>query len=89
MASINISLTEEAYRFLKMLKGKDKSFSDVILEMKKNNAERGTGKALLKYAGVLKDSKIDWKEVEKNMQDFRKSFNKRVDETRKYMEKSR
>ncbi len=89
MASINISLTEEAYRFLKMLKGKDKSFSEVVLELKEKDAEKGTGKSLLKFAGVLKNSNINWKNAEENMLNFRKSFNKRIEETRKKMENLR
>jgi len=89
MASINISLTEEAYRFLKMLKGKNKSFSEVVLELKEKDAKKCTGKSLLKYAGVLKNSNINWKNTEENMLRFRKSFNKRIEETRKEMENLR
>ena len=85
MASKNISLTEEAYKYLKMLKGKNKSFSDVVLKMKE--AERkGTGKDLLKFAGFLKD--VDWEEREKRMKSFRESFSKRVREAIKYREES-
>ena len=36
MVNINISVKEEAYDFLKKLKSKDKSFSDVILSFKKD-----------------------------------------------------
>jgi len=36
MTNINISLTEDAYNYLKMLKGKDKSFSDVVMDIKSN-----------------------------------------------------
>ena len=89
MASVNISLTEEAYRYLKMLKGKDKSFSDVVIEMKNNRTEKGTGKSLLKFAGCLKNLNIDWNEKEKIMKEFREDFNKRVERTTKYMEESR
>ena len=85
MASVNISLTEEAYRFLKMLKGSDKSFSDVVLEMKQNDFKKGSKENVLRFAGVLKDADINWKEVENRMNGFRKSFNKRVENTRKQM----
>ena len=87
MASINISLTKEAYNYLKMLKGKDKSFSEVVLTIKNNEVEKGTGKSLLKFAGVLKN--VDWSEREKRMKEFRKNFNKRMEKTREYMEKGR
>lgn len=80
MASVNISLTEEAYKFLKMLKGSDKSFSDVVLEIKKDKrkSERGTGRALLKYAGVLKN--LDTKRFDKIREDLNESFEKRQEE---------
>jgi predicted CopG family antitoxin len=89
MASINISITNDAYNFLKLLKGRDKSFSDVILELKEKDAKKCTGKSLLKYAGVLKNSNINWKNAEENILRFRKSFNKRIEETRKEMENLR
>jgi predicted CopG family antitoxin len=62
MASINISIKQDAYEFLKSLKSEDKSFSDVILGFKKDND-------VMKYFGTLKDAKYD--------DSFRKSFNKR------------
>jgi predicted CopG family antitoxin len=90
MGSVNISIRDEAYRFLRSLKQKDKSFSDVILEFKKNRQyEKGSKEAVLQFAGVLKDKGIDWKAKEKRMKEFRDSFNKRVKETSEYMKKSR
>ncbi|MDP3027127.1 MAG: antitoxin VapB family protein [Nanoarchaeota archaeon] len=86
MASVNISITDDAYRFLKMLKGRDKSFSDVILEMKTKGVNRkGSKENVLRFAGILKDKNINWDEVENNIQDFRDSFNKRVERTRNQM----
>jgi len=70
---MNISIKKEAYEFLKSLKTKDKSFSDVVLELRK---QKTSGKNILQFAGVLKDS--DWKEKEDIIKDFRRSFNKRV-----------
>ena len=87
MTSINISIKKEAYEFLKRFKTENKSFSDVILEFKEDRYEKGSTKSLLRFAGVLKD--IDWKEKEKRMKEFRESFNKRMEETARYMEKSR
>ena len=88
MGSVNISLRKEAYEFLKSLKSEEKSFSDVVLEFKDNKNVKD-GKSLLKYAGALKGLNIDWKAKEKRMKDFRESFNKHVEETRKKMEESR
>ena len=70
MASINIAIKMEAYDFLKELKTKDKSFSDVILGLKKDYG------SIMKFFGVLKD--LDWDEKEKNMKHFRDSFSKRL-----------
>ena len=91
MGSVNISIKEDAYRFLKSMKRReDESFSEVILELKEKTGKRGlTGRELLQFAGALKDKNIDWEAKEKRMREFRKSFNKRVEETRKYMEKAR
>ncbi len=88
MVNINISLTEEAYNYLKMLKGKDKSFSDVIADMKESGCVRkGSKEAIMKFFGGLKDKGIDWNEKEKRMKEFREEFNKRMDNTRKEMRK--
>ena len=87
MPSINISIKKEAYEFLKSFKSKDKSFSDVILELKENRHEKGSAKSLLRFAGALKN--LDWEEKEKRMKEFRNSFNKRVEETAKKMESYR
>lgn len=70
MANINISIKEEAYNFLKSLKAKNKSFSDIILGFKSKD------KNIMSFFGVLKDK--DWKEKESSMLEFRKSFNRRL-----------
>jgi len=69
MASINISVKKEAYDFLKNLKTKDKSFSDIILSFKKDSN-------VMKFFGILKD--LDWDKKEANMIKLRESLNKRV-----------
>ena len=89
MASVNISLTKEAYNYLKMLKGKDKSFSEVVLEIKGERFKKGSKENILRFAGGLKNSNINWNEFEKNITEFRKGFDKRVEETINYMEKGR
>ena len=71
MVSLNISIKKEAYEFLRNLKTKEKSFSDVILGFKKEHSD------IMEFFGVLKE--LDWDEKEKNMLDFRGSFNKRLE----------
>ena len=79
MASINIAIKEEAYDYLKSLKSKDDSFSDVILGFK--SKRKGDPKEILaKYFGKLKH--VDWKAREKNMAEFRDEFNKRMSNDR-------
>jgi predicted CopG family antitoxin len=74
MVNINISIKEEAYNFLKSLKGEDKSFSDVIIEMKEEGINRkGSKERLMKYFGCLKDSK-NLDEIEENIKGFREEF---------------
>ena len=70
MASVNISLKKEAYDFLKNLKTKDRSFSDVILSIKKEQ------NSILRFFGVLKD--IDWADKENRIKGLRGSFSKRL-----------
>ena len=70
MTSINISIKKEAYEFLKDLKTKDKSFSEVILGF------RGKREDITKFFGVLEG--LDWNEKEKNMKNLRGSFNKKL-----------
>ena len=82
MTSVNISLRKEAYEFLKSLKTKDASFSDIILGFKKDN--KGNKKEIMKYFGALKDMDIDWEAKEKRIKEFRKSFDNRVEEIIKY-----
>lgn len=71
MTSTNIAIKKEAYEFLKNLKTKDRSFSDVILSFKKEKNN------IMRFFGVLKN--LDWDEKEKNMKDFRSSFSKRLE----------
>ena len=78
MASVNISLTREAYDYLKMLKGKDKSFSEVVLEIQGRDFDKGSAKNLLKFAGVLKN--LDAKKFDKIREDLNKNFEERQKE---------
>ena len=65
MGSINISIKQEAYDFLREIKAKNESFSDVILSFKKDQD-------LLRFHGKLKD--LDWNEKERRMKSLRNSF---------------
>lgn len=69
MSSINISVKKEAYNFLRNLKTRDKSFSDVILSFKKEHG-------IMRFFGIFRD--IDWDAREKNMKNLRGSFNKKL-----------
>lgn len=81
MGSMNISIKDDAYAFLKSSKRKDESFSDVILRFKDR---KRTTRDLLRFAGGLKHLHIDWDEREKNMRRFRKSFDKRIGAAEKH-----
>ena len=70
MTSINISVKKEAYDFLKNMKTKDKSFSDIILSFKKEQS------SVMRFFGALKE--LNWKEKENSMKSLRESFNKRL-----------
>ena len=76
MSSINISLKKEAYEFLRSLKSRERSFSDVILEFKDNRSNQD----IMKFFGVLKNEDIDWEGKKKRMKRFRESFNRRMAE---------
>jgi len=87
MGSVNISLKKEAYEFLKSLRSRDKSFSDVILELKDS---KGNKNSILSVVREKRDIEIvDWKEKEKRMKNFRKSFNERIGKTTKLMKEAR
>ena len=59
--------------------------------MKDNNKKSLTGKELVNFMSKHKSNltKEEWDEVEKRIKSFRRSFNKRMNKTRKYMEEAR
>ena len=71
MGSVNISLKEDAYEFLKSLKSEDRSFSDVVLGFKKSE-----GQNALRFFGVLKDA--NWKKKERAHKELRDEFEGRL-----------
>ncbi|MBS3083652.1 hypothetical protein J4423_02505 [Candidatus Pacearchaeota archaeon] len=89
MGSVNISIKDEVYSFLKSLKTRDESFSDVIWKFKEKKAFNG--KMLVefrhKYGEIIKN--IDTKDMEERMKEFREEVEERFEETAKYMEESR
>tara|TARA_Y100000310_G_C20305265_1_gene633651 strand:+ start:191 stop:469 length:279 start_codon:yes stop_codon:yes gene_type:complete len=89
MGSMNISIKEDAYKFLRSMKGRDESFSDVILGFKEKKTSNGKMLVELrnKYDEKLKD--IDFSDVEKNIKGFREEVEERMDETAEYMRDSR
>lgn len=78
MGSVNIAIKGEAYEFLDSLKGKDRSFSDVILSFKQK--KKGDTKEILKFFDSKRfpRPKVDWKDKKERMKDFRESFDKRL-----------
>ncbi|MEK6940846.1 MAG: antitoxin VapB family protein [Nanoarchaeota archaeon] len=69
MTSINISIKREAYEFLNSIKG-DKSFSEAILEFKKQE------QSILQFFGVLKE--LDWGSKEDSIKGLRESFEEKL-----------
>ncbi len=75
MGSMNISIRKEAYDLLSALKGKDKSFSDVIIEVV-SERKKGNSRDILKFAGILKEKGDDyWKGRKKDYEKIRKELN--------------
>ncbi|MBI4116813.1 hypothetical protein HY449_03660 [Candidatus Pacearchaeota archaeon] len=90
MGNINISLKKEAYEFLRILKGGDKSFSDIILEFKGSGVHmKRSGKSLAEFAKRAGKLGVDWEEKERGIVGFRREFEERMDKTSRDMEKSR
>lgn len=67
--SKNITITKEAYDYLKSIKG-EKSFSETILSLKNKSND------FLAYAGCLKD--FDAKSVEKSRDDLNDDWKNRL-----------
>ncbi len=69
MGTTSITITDEAYNYLKSIKGK-RSFSETILSMSRS------GEDVIRFAGIFHDT--DFKEVE----DARKKINRDWDRRR-------
>ncbi len=64
-----ISLSEEAYRKLKVLKGM-KSFSEAVVELIEKKANKNENMA--EFVGIWKDDANEWKAIEKKIYNDRK-----------------
>jgi len=69
MVSKNITITKEAYDFLKKMKAGKKSFSKVILELKESRSN------IMSYAGIFKN--VDLSSVKKVREELRTDWSKR------------
>lgn len=88
MGSVNISIKQEAYNFLRSLRSDNGSFSDVILEFKENELmKKGSKESVLNFAGILENTNINWKEFERNRKNFRRSFDERIEDTKKHVKR--
>jgi predicted CopG family antitoxin len=67
-----ISLSEEAYKKLKAIKGK-KSFSEVVVEITDERRARKK-RNIMDFFGAFKENADEWKEIEKKIYEDRKKF---------------
>ncbi len=69
-----VSLSNEAYRTLKLLKGM-KSFSEIVLEMARERARKREN--LIAMAGVWEERSDEWEEIKRGIYKDRKKFKTR------------
>ena len=72
-----ITITDEAYKKLKMLKERDESFTNAIIRMAGRRAD------IAKYAGILTEKEAD--ELKSRINAMRKESESRFEKTRKEM----
>jgi len=65
-----ISLSEEAYKTLKTIKGNN-SFSELVIELVN---EKPKNKSLIDFFGVFKENADEWEKIKKNIYEDRKKF---------------
>jgi predicted CopG family antitoxin len=77
MGSMNISIKQEAYDLLCSLKGNDKSFSEVVIELV--NEKKKKDKNIMKFAGVLREKGEEyWRNREEEYRKIRKDIDSEV-----------
>lgn len=64
-----ISLSNEAYKKLKYLKG-NKSFSEVVIDVTSNKKKKN----IINFAGMWKDDANEWDKIKKKIYEDRKKF---------------
>ena len=72
-----ITITDEAYKKLKMLKERDESFTNAIIRMARRNAD------IAKYAGILTEKEAD--ALSARIGAMRKESEPRLEKIRKEM----
>lgn len=65
-----ISLSEEAYKTLKTIKGNN-SFSELVVELVN---ERPKKKSIKEFFGVFKENTDEWEKINKKLYEDRKKF---------------
>ncbi len=68
MSTVSITITDEAYTYLKSIKGK-RSFSETIIGLKRSNED------IVRFAGIFKNS--DTKSIENVRKEINKDWNDR------------
>ena len=64
-----VSLSDEAYRTLKILKGM-KSFSEIVLEMARERASKRRN--IMEFAGIWEDNADEWEQIKNKIYEDRK-----------------
>ena len=65
-----ISLSNEAYERLKILKGNDKSFSDIVIKITSDKKKKN----LMDFFGIFKEDSNKWEKIKKKIYEDRKKF---------------
>ena len=68
MTQKTVSLSEEAYKKLRLVKKEGESFSQVILRL----IERETSLNVLDFAGAFEETSDEWETIEKELYERRK-----------------
>jgi predicted CopG family antitoxin len=64
-----VSLSEEAYKTLSKIKGKEMSFSDIVLKLVSATSPK---RNFLKFAGIMKSQSVELEQFKKQIEKDRK-----------------